>query len=240
MTYKELTDLIIADYQAINDDSDVTPAHALYWCIVAINDLRYKRGMVTPGYYRKQYVNVPVHNGTVTDPTVLQQGRKFVQLPSGFAVFDAPDGVEMVTYGLEKTGDDKKPVFQTVTFYELSSPNALRKAGYSKHEDPSPSHPYFIRVGDKLMLIGVESVKVATVEMFVREAVQFSEIASLDEEVPLSNDLCMEVMRKVSAMSRFMLSIPKDLVNDGRFGLTGGKINDLPSPPDPTQEGAGS
>ena len=239
MTYKELTDLVIADYQQINDDADITPAHALYWCIVAINDLRYKRGLMVPGMYRKQYVNVPVQNGTVTDPIVLQQGRKYVQLPSGFLVFDAPDAIEMVTYGLEMTGADNKPVFQTVTFSEVRTPNSVRRLGFNKHEEPSPSSPYFMRVGDKIMLIGVEKVKVRTVEMFVKEAISFSGITSLDEEVPLSNDLCLEVMRKVSAMSRFMLAIPKDLVNDGRYGAPQVNLPESVDQGNPTNSGAG-
>lgn len=217
MTYRYVIHDLQKSFNAAFDDADFTLNQILYWVMVVANRMRLQQTMAT---------NTDLFTSTFSSVEVKtdSKGRKYIDLP--VQIMDLPNnsGVIYITYN-EETCKCEGPTFAQVFFQgvNLGSVQHLYLDEYTK---PDAKNPYFYRIGDhidgvkvnRIYLLGLECVPVKDVEIAVKATLDPKNICSLDEDIPLPDEMIQELMMQVLQLGRFVMMMPQESINDGEDG----------------------
>lgn len=217
MTYRYVVYDLDKSFNAAFDDADFTLNQILYWVMVVANRMRLQQTMAT---------NTDLFTSTFSSVEVKtdSKGRKYIDLP--VQIMDLPNnsGVIYITYN-EETCKCEGPTFAQVFFQgvNLGSVQHLYLDEYTK---PDAKNPYFYRIGDhidgvkvnRIYLLGLECVPVKDVEIAVKATLDPKNICSLDEDIPLPDEMIQELMMQVLQLGRFVMMMPQESINDGEDG----------------------
>ena len=217
MTYRYVVYDLDKSFNAAFDDADFTLNQILYWVMVVANRMRLQQTIAT---------NTDLFTSTFSSIEVKtdSKGRKYIDLP--VQIMDLPNnsGVIYITYN-EETCKCEGPTFAQVFFQgvNLGSVQHLYLDEYTK---PDAKNPYFYRIGDhidgvkvnRIYLLGLECVPVKDVEIAVKATLDPKNICSLDEDIPLPDEMIQELMMQVLQLGRFVMMMPQESINDGEDG----------------------
>ena len=209
MTYRFVANDVLTTLKKIGDDRIITMAHVVYYIQVVANRLntlsaRKKRG--DQGKYKTVFAPVLVKLDTVGD-------RKYIDLPSGILTLNYEGGVDYLSYN-EDTCCCSGPAFATKTF-SRTTPAAIQILKRNPYTNPSPSKPYFYRIGERIYLVGLECISVQDVEICVLTSLDPTTTCDLDDEVEVGSHVLQTLRAEVMNMFRAPLVLPSDRVNDG-------------------------
>ena len=217
MTYRYVIYDLDKSFNAAFDDADFTLNQIMYWVMVVANRMRLQQTIATnTDLFTSTFNNVPVLTDT--------KGRKYIDLPS--QIMDLPNnsGVIYITYN-EETCHCEGPSFAQVWFQgvNLGSVQHLYLDEYTK---PSAKNPYFYRIGDhidgvkvnRIYLLGLECVDVIDLEIAIKATLDPKQVCSLDDEIPLPDEMIQDLMMQVLQLGRFVMLMPKEIINDGEDG----------------------
>lgn len=217
MTYRYVIYDLDKSFNAAFDDADFTLNQIMYWVMVVANRMRLQQTIATnTDLFTSTFNNVPVLTDT--------KGRKYIDLPS--QIMDLPNnsGVIYITYN-EETCHCEGPSFAQVWFQgvNLGSVQHLYLDEYTK---PSAKNPYFYRIGDhidgvkvnRIYLLGLECVDVIDLEIAIKATLDPKQVCSLDDEIPLPDEMIQDLMMQVLQLGRFVMLMPKENINDGEDG----------------------
>lgn len=195
------------------DDADINVNTVLYWTLVHADRLKSQH---IPKYDSEMFT-------ATYDVGVLKdtRGRKYFELPKNVYDFDKDRGIKYISY--HYTFDDCMPPFQSVTFSRTTAASA-RILRWTKEEYPTPSNPYFYRIGHDIFLLGIESIDVPQLEVGLLQTFNPASPGDLDMEFDFPQELIPVLQRQVLDMGRFVLSMPYERINDG----TGEKQQQVP------------
>jgi len=130
-------------------------------------------------------------------------------------------GIVYITYN-EDTCNCSGPAFAQVWFQGTSVGNVqhLYLDAYTK---PSSKNPYYYRIGHKvdgsgvnrLYLLGIECAPVTSVEIAVKCSLDPKKLCSIDEDIPLPDEMIQELVMQVLQLGRFIMLMPKEVTNEG-------------------------
>jgi hypothetical protein len=217
MTYRYVIYDLDKSFNAAFDDADFTLNQIMYWVMVVANRMRLQQTIATnTDLFTSTFNNVPVLTDT--------KGRKYIDLPA--QIMDLPNnsGVIYITYN-EETCHCEGPSFAQVWFQgvNLGSVQHLYLDEYTK---PSAKNPYFYRIGDhidgvkvnRIYLLGLECVDVIDLEIAIKATLDPKQVCSLDDEIPLPDEMIQDLMMQVLQLGRFVMLMPKENINDGEDG----------------------
>lgn len=221
MTYRYVIYDLDKSFNAAFDDADFTLNQIMYWVMVVANRMRLQQTVVTnTDLFTSTFSNVPVLTDT--------KGRKYIDLPA--QIMDLPNnsGVIYITYN-EETCHCEGPSFAQVWFQgvNLGSVQHLYLDEYTK---PSAKNPYFYRIGDRIdgvkvnriYLLGLECIDVVDLEIAIKATLDPRQLCSLDDDIPLPDEMIQDLMMQVLQLGRFVMLMPKENINDGEDG---GELN---------------
>lgn len=214
MTYRYVIHDLQKSFNAAFDDADFTLNQILYWVMVVANRMRLQQTMAT---------NTDLFTSTFSSVEVKtdSKGRKYIDLP--VQIMDLPNnsGIIYITYN-EETCKCEGPTFAQVWFQgvNLGSVQHLYLDEYTK---PDAKNPYFYRIGDhidgvkvnRIYLLGLECVPIKDVEIAVKATLDPKTLCSLDEDIPLPDELIQDLMMQVLQLGRFVMMMPQESTNDG-------------------------
>jgi hypothetical protein len=217
MTYRYVVYNLDKSFNSAFDDADFTINQILYWVMVVANRMRLQQTIAT---------NTDLFTSTFSSVEVKtdSKGRKYIDLP--VQIMDLPNnsGVVYITYN-EETCKCEGPSFAQVWFQgvNLGSVQHLYLDEYTK---PNAKNPYFYRIGDsidgvkvnRIYLLGLECVPVKDIEIAVKGTLDPRAICSLDDEIPLPDEMIQELTMQVLQLGRFVMMMPKESTNDGADG----------------------
>jgi len=187
------------------DDADISLTHVAYWCSVTANRLLSQHiDKRDSGAFLTMYPTIQVY----VDPTT---GYKYFELPSRIFDYDKDDGIEYLSY--DYSVDDCLPPFTSVTFTRTSAA-ASKRLYWTEEEKPTPSNPYFYRIGERIYLLGLQSISITQVEgAFYQTIDPYPSV--LNDDFPFPDELIAILNKHVFDLGRFVLIMPRDITNDG-------------------------
>ena len=211
MKYREIVYDLVSDLNQAFDDANIQPYHVLYWVSVVANkftkqhiDNELKRGSWASGRFLSVFPSVPV----LTSPGgEIPKGRKYSALPASLLTFDHDGGIGYVAYRLENS-EIPYQLFSRTTAGQVPNLSAT-------FERPTPDNPYYYIVGNNIPYLGIEKIKVDDVEMGLYTAMDPRAVVDLDAECPLAEHLVHQLIMEIANMGRWVLNVPKDVINDG-------------------------
>jgi len=197
---------ILGDLKQIYKDAIISPFKTAYWVLVHADRLK------------KLHIEkrdsgafvVPFDMDVVVDPG---NGRNYFELPENIYDMDKDRAIEYITY--PPSFDSDYPMFAGVTFTRVNV-SEVRRLYFREDEKPSPANPYFYRLQDRIYLLGVEQINLTSVEsgLFTTFSPAASDL-SLDAEFDFPQDLIPQLKIQILNMGRFVLTIPRDVLDDG-------------------------
>ena len=214
-TYRYVGYDLMTSFKKVFDDADIRLNQVLYWIQVISNRIRYQQSQVTEsGLYTSTFSSVAVIKDT--------KGRVYFDLPN--QIMDLPNekGIEYITYNEDTGCCCEGAAFMQVLFQPTNVMKAHRLYG-DEYEKPTPSNPYFYRVGHKvdskqvsrIYLVGVDCIDITDVEIGIKCTLDPSNVCDLDDEIPVPNEQIEFLMKEVLALGRFVMMIPEEMENDG-------------------------
>jgi len=182
-------------------DSNVTSPQILYWCRVAENFIRQRtlKVMMT-GSYLTEFQSVPI----VTDNI-----RKWIVLPSQIVDLDNEKGVDYIMY------QQPIPFGKQIRFVQTDV-NVIDRLYYNPYETPSPSNPYFYRVGQNIYILGVENVSITNVQMGLYTSLDTRpSLIPIDSAIGIDEEQVPSLKELVFQYARMSLLAPKDRTEEG-------------------------
>lgn len=210
MTYRyALSDCEKMLEQAISQRK-FSPSQVLFWILVIGDRLKSQHiGKIDSGAFIHQYDQIAV----TTDPVT---GRQYINLPTGIYDYNLDSGINYLSY--DYTIDTCSAPFTSVTF-SRTSPSTSKRLYWTEEEKPSPSNPYFYRIGDRVFLLGCECVTIQNVEGGFYSTFDPATTCSLDDEFDFPQELYQILKMQLLDMARFGLAIPSNRTNTGNYDL---------------------
>lgn len=197
-------------YQSLKqnfDDSEITINHVKYWCTIIGNRLLAQHiDKKDSGAFLTVFNNISVTQDTTTK-------YKYIELPQNVLDFNRDNGIAYISYGY--CVDTCTPPFTSVQFCRVT-PAEARVLYFTEEEKPTPSNPYFYRVGNRVYLLGIECIDLnCGLEIGLYLTISFDE-CDMSDEFQFPDELVSVLQRYVFDIGRFVLSIPSTIgVNDG-------------------------
>ena len=208
-TYRYIANDIRTSLKQIYDDADISMALVVYWMHIFGDALKKQHiEKYSSGAFVSVFRNVPVAADIDTN-----MPYPFVELPQGIYDYDMDNGIDYITYPYSYT-QGRKQMVGNVKFTRTSF-GALERLNMREEERPSPSNPYFVRSGERVYLIGVERINLASVEMGLKTTFDVTATITLDDPFDFPEHLLPLLRRQILEMGRFVLMVPDNLRNDG-------------------------
>jgi hypothetical protein len=224
------------------DDQEFTDTQVAYWVITIGDRLRAQHiGKRRSGAFLTTYSGIPVR--TFTNPVNPNQipNRKYVELPECIYDFDLDAGVKYISYW--DTDDECGSEYWRKRKFLRTDPTEVEVLEYSPYTKPSPSNPYFYRVGDYLYLLGIECVDIESVEIGIYQILPDVTTVDIDAVFEFPAELLHVLRMQVLNLARFGLQIPDEgKVNTGSDNSTSENIptEKIVSVNDPVNSSEGS
>jgi len=226
MTYSYVAYDLQKSLKKTFDDADITLIQIVYWIQVIANRLRVQQYVLTKSdLFISTFHPIPVLKD--------DKNRKYIDLP--VQIMDLPnnEGVAYITYNFDTNSCHGDAFAQT--YFQPVNTMEVQYLYLDEYTKPSPQNGYFRRVGDKvngvavnrIYLLGIECVEVTDVEIAVRASLDPRNICSLEDEIPIPDELIDQLMKEVLSLGRYVMLIPDERQNDG----TDGTVNQMPSQP---------
>lgn len=197
------------------DDADITFAQIVYWVMVVANKLRAQHYPIT---------NTDLFTSTYSSVTIQKdiKGRKFIDLPTQIIDLPFQKGVNYICYNIEDNDECNGYSFAQI-FFQPTFSKQVQHLYLDEYTKPKPENPYFYRVGqtvddvsvDRLYLLGIEKSPITTLEISILSTLNPNRLPSLDDEIPLPDELVLDVITQVLQLGRMILMIPDERENDG-------------------------
>ncbi len=214
-TYRYVAKDIQTSLNKAFDDADIRLTQILYWIQVVANRIRLDQSEMTEsGLFVSTFCPVSVEKDI--------KGRPYIDLPA--QVMDLPNekGIVYITYNMETECCCAGATFAQVWFQPTYIGDVQRLYG-DEYEKPTPSNPYFYRVGDKVngvdvnrvYLVGIECINVKDVEIAIKCSLDPANICDLDDTIPIPDERIEELMKSVLDIGRFVMLMPQERINQG-------------------------
>lgn len=233
MTYRYVIYDIEKTLKKNFDDADITLNQILYWVMVVANKIRLQHQLeVNSDLFTSTYCPVKIS----TD----DKGRKYIDLPTSIMSLKNNAGVVSMSYNVD-TNCCSGPAFAQ-TFFQPVNYGEIQHLYLDEYTKPNAKNPYFYRVGDKvngvdvsrLYLLGLECVDVIDLEIAVKSTLNPKELCSLDDELPIPDEMVQALIMEVLELGRFGMMMPEERVNvgDDDSSLQNYRTPKVPSPQD--------
>lgn len=196
------------------DDADITLPQIVYWIQVVANRIRQQIYLLDKtDLFTSTFSSVKVNKDA--------KGRPYIDLPAQIMNLPNNAGIVYITYNEDSCCCNGAPFAQRV-FQSTSISNMMTLYG-DEYTKPTPSNPYFYRIGEKIdgvkvnriYLVGIECIDVKDVEIAILCSLNPSTVCDLDEELPIPDDRIQELIMEVLTLGRFVSLIPEETVNQG-------------------------
>jgi hypothetical protein len=211
---RHFADDILSTLKQTMDDKKISMAQVVYWTSVVGNQLKAKHIQNrSSGAFLSTFTELPVLPSIPSSNSNVIQNRKAIFLPSTIYDFDGDRGIEYISY--ESTGAPGMPPKYTRVSFTRTTQKKSRILYFSKYETPSPSNPFYIRMRDYVVLLGIEQTDVPTLEVGLYVA--FDPLTQIDIDQPMDfpDELLHVLKRQVLDLGRFSLQMPEERKNDG-------------------------
>lgn len=184
------------------DDSDLLLNQIIYYATLAVNTTMLQHLSKTESNAYLAFFDVNVTKGT-------GNGWYEFDLPQGIFDLDKDKGINFVAYSMKDKGKWLCVPFQWIRHEKLWR---TRKSPY---ECPSPSNPYFARLGNKVLLYGVETITLSTVSVGLYVTVPVDAVIDLDEEIPLDEAHLYFAVQLMDTLLKWAMVLTPEKYNDG-------------------------
>ena len=213
-TYRQVSYDLEKSLKKTFDDADITFAQIVYWVMVVANKLRVGQHINT---------NTDLFTSTYSSVSIQKdvKGRKYIDLPTQIIDLPFQKGVKYIAYDVP---DEECNGYSFVqTFFQPTFTSAIQHLYLDEYTKPSSSNPYFYRVGqsadgvsvDRLYLLGIETLPIESVEIAILSTLNPNNLPSLDDEIPLPDELILDLMTQILQLGRMILMIPDERINQG-------------------------
>jgi hypothetical protein len=209
------------------DDSDLTFPQIVYWVMVVANKLRVQHYLSTnTDLFTSTYSAVPVQKDG--------KGRKYIDLPTQMIDLPFQKGIKYISYNIDQDTEEYGYSFAQV-FFQPTFTGQVQHLYLDDYTRPSRTNPYFYRIGqdvdgvsvDRLYLLGVETLPIEDVEVAMLSTLNPNHLPNLDDEIPLPDELILDLMTQILNLGRMILMIPEERKNDGSDDT---RVGNLPNP----------
>lgn len=206
-TYRYLVGDLTQSFNMQFPDATITSAQMTYWCRVAENFIIQRNLKVTPtGANLTEFNTIPVQSDTIAGI-----GRKWFVLPSQIYDLMNEKGVDYVSYQNPAVPFNKQVRFQQTDV------NVIDRLNYNPYEQPSPSNPYFYRVGPNIYLLGIENIAVPTIQCGLYAALDTRPvILNQDSPIGIEEEQIVSLKEIVFQYARLSLVTPRDRYETGQ------------------------
>ena len=209
------------------DDSEIAFGQIVYWVMVVANKLRAQHYLSTnTDLFTSTYSSVPIHKDV--------KGRKYIDLPTQMIDLPFQKGMKYICYNIDQETEENGYSFAQV-FFQPTFTGQVQHLYLDEYTKPSHTNPYFYRIGqnvdnvsvDRLYLIGIENLPITDVEVAMLSTLNPNFLPNLDDEIPLPDELVLDLMTQILNLGRMILMIPDERKNDGSDET---KVGNLPNP----------
>jgi len=226
-TLRHIIDEIVVTLKQTYDDAQIQPIQIAYLTILTANDIKSKHIVKrSSGAFLKGFPDIPVFTVSSNSSGGPVKNRKFIYLPQSVYDIHMDRGIDFISYTSDG-GVGCPPRFTQKTFTRTTQKESHRLY-YTKYETPSPSNPFFYRVGDLIYFLGIEKINVDAVEAGLFTTLDPVDKIDIDKPLEFPDELVRVLRVTVLDAARFILMVPDDRTNDGN--------NDLKATQVPTQK----
>ena len=235
-TWRYVVKDIHKSFKQTFDDADIRQTQVLWWVITIANAIRARQAML---------VESGLHISTYSPVTVSKdaKGRKYFDLPVQIMDLPFEKGVEYITYN-EDTGCCCEGATFAQRLFQPTTPSKLHVLYRDEYTKPSPSNPYFYRVGhmvngvqvNRVYLVGTECIDITDIELAIKGVIDPSTVCDLDDPIPLADEHIIELMKEVLSLGRFVMMIPEERENEGSDMSDEKQVKPIPEVPQQTEQ----
>ena len=190
----------------------------LFWILCIADRLKSQHiPKLESGAFIHEYDQIPVITDALT-------GRKYINLPSGIYDFNLDEGINYLSY--DYTVDGCVAPFTSTTF-SRTSPSTSKRLYWTEEEKPTPSNPYFYRIGDRVFLLGTECITIVNLEGGFMSTFNPATTCNIDDEFDFPQELYHILKMQLLDMARFGLAVPNNRANTGNYGIDD-ELTDVP------------
>lgn len=217
-TLRYVVDDISKDLEQVFSSKSIQKSQVAFWVLMVANRLKSQHiAKISSGAYVYTFTDIPVEiEGVGSNPNDIA-GRKRIELPKAIYDYDKDGGIEYISFwdrDAVSVDCPGRPEFTNRTFTR-TTPKESERLYYDKFEKPTPSNPYFYRLGKFIYFLGIECADVETVEIGIFST--FDPMTEIDLDAPFEfpEELILILKRQVLDLGRFALKMPEDRRNDG-------------------------
>lgn len=195
------------------DDRSVSRAQAAYCYIIAGNQLLAPHNIKRDsGAFVTAFDGIPLKTAKSSDSTVIKD-RKYIELPGLIFDFDKDNGIDYLAY-ISDGGPGCPPRF-TKTKFTRTTPSESEWLFTHPNLKPSPSNPYYYRIGNIIYTLGVESVPVPALEGGFYMTIPPLQEIDIDAPFAFPMELMPVLKRQVIDLIRMNWFFPSERKNEG-------------------------
>jgi hypothetical protein len=220
-----VVDDLLTDFQKLGDDANIERSQIAYWVIMFGNRLKSQHiAKRDSGQHLSIFSDVPIEVFESNSNPNEIKGRKYIRLPKSIFDYDGDGGINFVSYYIDYLDKECPPPFTKQGFYR-TTPSDTRRLYMNKYEKPSPTNPYFYRVGNFVYLLGIECVNPKSIEigLYTTLGPLSDPDFSLDSEFDFPEELLPVLKKMVLDLGRFVMMMPQERTNDGS-NITDGTV----------------
>ena len=214
-TYRSVAYDLQTSLKKTFDDTNINLVQIMYWIQVVANKMR---AQIDMSDYSDEFTSTFSSIAVQQDP----KGRAYIDLPTGLVDLQNEKGVRYITYN-EETGTCCDGANFAQIFFQPTKVMHLHRLYMDEYEKPSPSNPYFYRLGEKvdgipvnrLYLVGIDCISVSDVEIAIMSTLDLTSLSGLDDPFPLPDKFISALVQEVLQLGRFVMLIPEELTNEG-------------------------
>lgn len=205
LTYRYAAADLKLSLKSIIKDSEIGTSQIIFWIRTCENFIRQRTLKVTAtGSFLSEYY------GVNAIPVQTDNIKKWITLPTGIYDLEYEKAIDYISYNQPGTPFGKQVRFQQTDV------NIIDQLWYSPYEKPSPSNPYFYRVGNNIFLLGIEGVSVVNVNAGLYGSLDprpiflnpYSPLQINDEQFPALKEMVLN-------LGRFVLVVPSNRTEQG-------------------------
>lgn len=205
LTYRYAVGDMKVSLKMLTKDAEVSTEAITFWIRTCENLIRQRHLKVSEtGSFLSEYYGVnalPVLTDTV---------KKWIALPTGIYDLDNEKAINYISYN--NTG---VPFSKQVRFTRTKV-DRVDQLHWNAFEKPSPSNPYFYRVGNNIFLLGIENVSVSTVDVGLYGALDPRPIMlNYDSPLQINDEEYPTLKEMVLNLGRFVMVVPSNRTEPG-------------------------
>lgn len=205
LTYRYAVSDLKLSLKIITKDAEISTESVIFWVMTCQNFIRQRHLKVSAtGSYLSEYY------GTNSLPVETDTIKKWINLPVGIYDLDNEKAIDYLILNTPGVPFSKCPrCTQT-------DANIIDLLHWNPYEKPSPSNPYFYRVGNQIFILGIENVAVPTVSLGVYGALDPRPIfLNPDSPLGINDEEYPQLKEMVMNLGRFVMVVPSNRTEQG-------------------------